>query len=432
MFNESYLNKIAYETGFCQRKRKLSPKVFLESLMYKTFEGNNQSLSNHTMEILLHNGVQLKKQSLDERFNASSVKFIKEILTDCLAKRSAGISSGLSDNFSYIYVQDSTRFGLPTGLKNSFPGFGGRAKMDAGGQIQFAYELKSNSIQHIEFLAATVNDSKVCGTSDWLQKNSLLLRDLGYFSMNLLKEIIEKEAYFVSRVKSKTVFYHLINNKYEKLDVVKLIAYMKRHRIKTMEKNVLVGAEDKLPVRACFCLMPEEIKEQRISKARTTARQRGWEFSKEYQTWAGINVFITNAKEDKLPISQLSTVYKLRWQIELVFKSWKSYYKIHLYKSIKQERLECYLYASLLYMAMHWKIFSLMQAIVFKEQNIILSILKFTKVIIQLKNIVRNTLENIDQRLDKLLTFLWQASPQYIIKENKKGKITYVEMIKLC
>ncbi|SPT76336.1 Transposase for insertion sequence element IS231B [Bacillus cereus] len=37
----------------------------------------------------------------------------------------------------------------------------------------------------------------------------------------------------------------------------------------------------------------------------------------------------------------------LRWQIEIIFKTWKSLFQIHHWQTIKQERLECHVYGRL-------------------------------------------------------------------------------------
>jgi hypothetical protein len=47
----------------------------------------------------------------------------------------------------------------------------------------------------------------------------------------------------------------------------------------------------------------------------------------------------------------------LRWQIELVFKVWKSVASVHKIKKAKRERIECHLYGKLLWVMLGWNIF---------------------------------------------------------------------------
>ncbi len=53
---------------------------------------------------------------------------------------------------------------------------------------------------------------------------------------------------------------------------------------------------------------------------------------------------MTNIPMEWIPKEKIYDLYSLRWQIELLFKIWKSWFRIHRCKSIKQERLECHLY----------------------------------------------------------------------------------------
>ena len=66
---------------------------------------------------------------------------------------------------------------------------------------------------------------------------------------------------------------------------------------------------------------------------------------------------ITNAHEDIMPLAEASMFYRLRWQIELIFKTWKSLASIDKVKKIKKERFECQLYARLIWILLNWKIY---------------------------------------------------------------------------
>src|SRR6478736_6040140 len=76
------IEEIARETGFCKRKRKLSPIQFLRTLLYKDFDSNRQSLNDHVVNLTLEDDIAIRKQSLYERFNKASVEFIKQVLID--------------------------------------------------------------------------------------------------------------------------------------------------------------------------------------------------------------------------------------------------------------------------------------------------------------------------------------------------------------
>jgi transposase len=59
-------------------------------------------------------------------------------------------------------------------------------------------------------------------------------------------------------------------------------------------------------------------------------------------------VYVTNAPWEWVPMEQVHELYTLRWQIEIVFKTWKSLFDIDHCRTVKQERIECHLYGKLI------------------------------------------------------------------------------------
>lgn len=424
--DEVQLNELALQTGFCKRKRKLIPVHFLEMLLCKTFEANQQSLTDHIYELQSQQNISIRKQSLHNRFTPEAVAFLQKVIGNQLNSFVSFKNNDLLKCFSKIFIQDSTRFGLPEQLEKHYPCFGGnRAK--AGAQIQFVYELKGHKIHHVELCEATRNDNVFSTTNDWIEEGSLVLRDMGYFSFKGLQEVINKKAYFISRAKPKTVFYSKSNNE-EKLNLKTLINYMNKNNLQYLDKELIMGYETKLPVRVILCKVPEQVKEQRLRNATKNAKTRNWTVTEDFKIWAGVNVFITNIGNDVLSSKTIPLVYRLRWQIELIFKTWKSHYKIHLYKSMKKERIECYLYGTLLLILLHWQLFSWLQY-VFSKENKILSIHKFTKVMHYLKLLFTIVVIKQDGNLSQLLQAIYRLAQTALVKESKKGKIGMVDII---
>lgn len=60
-----------------------------------------------------------------------------------------------------------------------------------------------------------------------------------------------------------------------------------------------------------------------------------------------MNVYITNTSLEEVPTNFVYALYSLRWQIEVLFKMWKSFFEIDEYKNNKREHLEYHLYGQL-------------------------------------------------------------------------------------
>ncbi len=63
-------------------------------------------------------------------------------------------------------------------------------------------------------------------------------------------------------------------------------------------------------------------------------------------------VYITNVAQEVLSAKVVRIVYGLRWQVELMFKNWKSLLNIHILKGTRPERIKCILYGRLMTITM--------------------------------------------------------------------------------
>ncbi|MEQ3568412.1 transposase [Bacillus thuringiensis] len=50
-------------------------------------------------------------------------------------------------------------------------------------------------------------------------------------------------------------------------------------------------------------------------------------FSEKSKRLTGINIYVTNTPWEVVPMEQIHDFYSLRWQIEIIFKTWKSLFQ---------------------------------------------------------------------------------------------------------
>ena len=75
------LRLLAKETGFSIRESKLSPEVFFSLLFFASSLSHNSSLEHLVSHLDSSHGIDIRKQSLDERFTGKTVDFVKAVLS---------------------------------------------------------------------------------------------------------------------------------------------------------------------------------------------------------------------------------------------------------------------------------------------------------------------------------------------------------------
>lgn len=263
----------------------------------------------------------VSKQGLFDRITESAVSFAKQLLQYVIARQLIVRQSELFRSFNKVILQDSTTLKLPDCLAAYFPGNVSGGMQKAVARIQCVINIKTFSFLDFTLSGFTRNDqgaSKDIISS--IKKGDLVIRDLGYFSLNCFKQIIAKNAHILSRLR------YGINLYDSKGNAIRWKQLCKKGR--PVDKIVLVG-EQRLPMRLVMIPLPSKQVADRIRKARND-RDKRLNHSKDYYQWLSYTVFITDVQEDIWTAHQVAAAYKIRWQIEIIFKSWKS--ALHLQK----------------------------------------------------------------------------------------------------
>lgn len=311
-----------------------------------------------------------------------------------------------------INIKDSTRFALPEVMALDYPGTKG-CGIKAGATFQFEFGLKSGNCD-IKLTPGSSNDQNESNLDrELILPGVLYLRDPGYSHISYMSNIIEKKAFFVNKLNPKTSIYTLQGSVYKELD---LGAIQKTARV--FDGQVYIG-KDKLPVRMIIEPVSDEVRNNRISNTDKYNKKKGYQTTELFKLRAGFNFIVTNLGED-YSAELVQKAYHLRWQIELVFKAWKSSMKIHQMPKGSALRIKCALYSKLLWAMLSWKITMSIGQI--GE----ISILKIHGLIASGKQELRLQLWGLSTNWLKMIERL----PFYkLLKEQRKGKLKTEEII---
>jgi hypothetical protein len=367
----------------------LSAEAFLDMLLYCANRQESSSLSFQSVWLSVERGVTIKKQSLDERFNGRAVEFVKSVLMEFMEGRyrtfAPLFSPKLLSGFNHVRIKDSTKFAAPQQLAKNYKGYGGNAG-EAGIGIQYEYDVKSGKTLDLSIAPSSRNDREDArNTAGNVEKNDLIIRDLGYFSTSVFDTFSKHEAYFLSRLDAVT---HVIEAKSRKrIAFDKLYKEMQKEGIALKEMQVLIGGEAYFPVRLIVQIVPDAVYQQRVKNRkeankhnnRKKHRETSPDARQETKARYHFSLYITNAEKKLLPAKEIPLLYHLRWQIELCFKSWKGIFHVNNIHPMKEERYMCLLYAKLLLIFIDQQIIYKVQETLYEHKKKTIQILSLSK-----------------------------------------------------
>jgi hypothetical protein len=166
---------------------------------------------------------------------------------------------------------------------------------------------------------------------------------LGFYDLDVLRTLDEGGAYWLSRLQTNSR--------------LTLPGQPERSLLETLETfgsatewdgPVLVGKGRRVAARLLARRVPQAVAEERRRKIRAAAKDKGRAPAKAALALADWNIVITNIPPALLSLEEALVLMRLRWQIELLFKLWKSHGKVAEWRSAKPARILCEVYAKLL------------------------------------------------------------------------------------
>lgn len=334
----------ARETGFLKRQSKLSGRLFVLVLVSCFWSKTPRALAAYARRAeSLQPGLTVTAQSLHERFTHCAVALLKRVLAAALQIRfrpTDQVAPCLA-SFSALYILDSTTLALPEALKIDYRGSGGAAS-PAAVKCFWLLEWFTATTQQI-LLEEGVKADQNMGTPMLAQTRpgALWLFDLGFWSITFLVAIAKHRSVFVSRLHGSVTVRTPTGEPIDQMHWLRSVGQV-------CERQIALGTGERLACRMIAERVPEAVAAERRRKCKEGARRRGRTLRAETLERRDWTVWVTNVEEAILNAKHVKEIYRIRWQVELLFKLAKSTAGLKQVTSEKKERIECELYAGLI------------------------------------------------------------------------------------
>ena len=330
VLDASILNERGNQLGFAERERLITPFRLGLSVVASMATEEVSSIAdlhrqfNDLWDLDTHyRGFynQLVKDQCPEFFLTSLCDLMGQ-----LSMKVLGFEAGQAfSEFNRIVIQDGSSFALHDALAQVFPGRF-KAVSPAAVELHCTLDLLHDAPITIALSPDTDSEHDYHPEPESL-RGDLFLADCGYLDVSYLREIDRHGGCFIVRGKSN-------------LNPRVIDAYREDgQRIKSCSDRKLKAIIAKCPKRQRAELEVEWLLEGEPFRLRLIVRWNPETKSFDY--------LLTNLPKERYTISMICLGYKLRWQVELLFKEWKSYTNLHKFDTEKETIAEALIWASL-------------------------------------------------------------------------------------
>ncbi len=241
----------------------------------------------------------------------------------------SGTAACILPQFKGIYITDCTRlvwdnYGVKMGVR---------------------FELQQGQLETC-LMDLKQNDQRARVIDYPLPQGALQLNDLGFFKIKRLHDWSEQGVYWLVRYKVGTRLYDLEG---QQIDLKTLLTGSE-----VLSQPVYIGSgQARMHVELRAAPLSGEALTKRQARLKEQARLDQRPLSARQQEVADWTIYLTNIPD--LSFDQAHILARTRWQIELLFKLWKSHGKVLVSRSADPIRQQCEGYAKLLgILIAHW------------------------------------------------------------------------------
>jgi len=314
VFSEALLNACGKEVKFCRRQRVITPFRLGLALTATCASQHVETIADFHCGFHALFGTTITYKAFYNQVAkphfADFARTMAERLISEMTLKVLGFAKGQAfAAFRHIVIQDGSSFAIHDGLREVFPG---RFKVvkPAAVELHTTMDLLCDAPTTVVLTPDTTSEQAFLPEPTSLRA-SLLLADRGYIDLHYLRRVQDEGGFFLIRAKAG------MNPQ------VREAFREDGQRLRSLRNKALQTIHTKLPKRQRV-----ELLVQWHVDGTPLCLRLILSWNRRTKSFCS---FLTNLPSKGYPIHVICRAYKWRWQVELLFKEWKSYANLHAF-----------------------------------------------------------------------------------------------------
>ncbi|WP_434530116.1 IS4 family transposase (plasmid) [Haloarcula sp. NS06] len=333
LFPSEFLEDHAEELGVVERESKLQIPVLVWAFVFGFAAGECRTLASFRRSYNSTADETISPGGFYQRLTPALAAYLRDLVERGLDEVAApdAVDADI-DRFRDVMIADGTVLRLHEFLADEYEA---RKEEQAGAKLHLLHNATEQTIEQLDVTDEKTHDSTLFKTGSWLD-GRLVLFDLAYFKYRRFALIDENGGYFVSRLKESA-----------NPVITEELREWRGRAIPLEGKQIHDVVEDldrtyiDVEVEAEFKRGPYDGTRSLDTKTFRVVGVRD-EDADDY------HLYITNLSREEFFPADLATIYRCRWEVELLFRELKTQYELDEFDTSNPDVVEILLYAALL------------------------------------------------------------------------------------
>ena len=332
------LDELAIQSGLIVRQtRRFSAQGFLLTLL-KAVSTGHASFSQMAAQLGDSEARSLSRQAFHQRMKPPAIGFLQSVLQQVTSSNVRMTEANGQPPFRRILLEDATQFRMHPKNHPAFRAVANNSGATAGAKVDVVIDLISGQLLMQREAEGHVQDRTLGpGLLPMIEKDDLVLRDMGYFDVAAFAAIEAKQAFWLSRLHGQASVALEDGSPFENR--------LASTTVDTLELKVTLTQQSH-PARLIAVRASPEIAARRRQAKKDKRKRNGTRPSKQALAREDWNILVTNTPAEKCSAEELVRLCRQRWDIEIHFRAWKQ--SLHMRKALHRVTSRTHLHVLIL------------------------------------------------------------------------------------